>query len=109
MCIRDSFRGGHPDDAVHTKQHDYQDDHAARRQILFHGVADYFFPSPDARLATALLATCSLILSGFTRNTSVSSSSDTIVPTIPPVVTTVVPFWSSANIFACCFFWRCMG
>ena len=60
-----------------------------RRLFLLGGVT---------RLETALRATWSLILSGFTRRTRVSSSPIvTIVPTIPPLVTTTWPFCKLAQ------------
>jgi len=52
-----------------------------------------------ARLETALRAICNLILSGFTRNTTVSLSRVTMVPTMPPLVTTLSPDCNSDSIF----------
>jgi hypothetical protein len=73
----------------------------------------YFFSttafSPPTSPETALRATCSFTLSGFTRTISRSPLMLTMVPTMPPVVTISVPVYRLDNILACCFFCFCMG
>src|ERR1700722_7560151 len=87
------FRLRQPDNAVHANQNDRDDGHQAKFKIAFH--VGYFFSStafgPSTRLVTALRITCNLILSGFTRSTSVVSVMLIMVPTMPPVVKTSVP------------------
>ncbi len=109
------FRFGNSDDAVQAYQDDRDDDGGFDLEVAIHmlsifcGTPSRFFSSVT-KLETALRATCSFTLSGFTRSIRVSSLFTlTMVPTIPPVVTTTLPFSSVFSICCCCFFWRCMG
>src|ERR1035438_1834796 len=61
-----------------------------------------FLISPETRLATEPRVIWIFTLSGFTRSTSLSSSIATMVPIIPPDVTTSAPFCRPANIAFCC-------
>ena len=111
------FRGGQADNAVDAYQDHSQDDQKPYFSVAGHIdlllPCGYFFSSSAfsgfTMLATALRAICSLMLSGFTRTIKVSGATLTMVPTIPPVVTTSFPACNPASIEACCFFCRCIG
>ncbi len=62
---------------------------------------DYFFFSLPAVFCATALRTNSIVTFSSTRNTTVSSETPTILPQIPPVVTTLSPLASELSISRC--------